>query len=79
MMRLKSAGSVVGALLITAVKGYKVLISPLLPPSCRFYPTCSEYTIIALKRYGPIKGLCLSIKRIARCNPFCQGGYDPVP
>lgn len=58
---------------------YKKTISPLLPPACRFYPTCSEYAVQALKKHGLIKGLALSIWRILRCNPFCKGGYDPVP
>ena len=58
---------------------YKKIISPLLPSSCRFYPTCSEYAFIAFKRYGIFKGFYLSLKRLLRCNPFCEGGYDPVP
>ncbi len=66
-------------ILILAVKVYKYVISPLLPPACRYYPTCSEYTVTALKRYGLLKGSFLSMKRILRCNPFFPGGYDPVP
>ena len=61
------------------VKCYKKLISPLLPKTCRFTPTCSSYAIEALQIHGVFKGLYLSIKRILRCNPFCSGGYDPVP
>jgi putative membrane protein insertion efficiency factor len=57
---------------------YKAVISPLLPPSCRFQPTCSEYAYEAVSRYGIIKGGRLAIWRILRCNPFCRGGYDPV-
>ena len=65
--------------LIVVIKFYKLAVSPLLPSSCRFSPTCSEYAITALQRHGMVKGLLLSIKRILRCNPFCEGGYDPVP
>ncbi len=57
---------------------YKKFISPLLPPSCRFYPTCSEYAIQAFNKYGVIKGGAKSIWRILRCNPFNKGGYDPL-
>jgi putative membrane protein insertion efficiency factor len=65
-------------LAITLIRLYKYLLSPLLPGRCRFYPTCSEYSIEALKRYGFLKGVYLSFKRIIRCNPFNPGGYDPV-
>ena len=58
---------------------YKKLVSPLLPSACRFYPTCSEYMFIALKQHGLLKGFYLGFKRVIRCNPFCEGGYDPVP
>ena len=61
------------------VKLYRKFISPLFPPCCRFTPTCSEYAIEAFIKHGAIKGLILSIWRILRCNPFCKGGYDPVP
>lgn len=60
------------------IKGYRYLISPLLPPSCRFTPTCSEYTIEAISKYGVLKGALLGMKRILRCHPFSAGGYDPV-
>jgi uncharacterized protein len=63
---------------ILLIRGYKKLISPLLSPSCRFYPTCSEYSIQALEKYGVIKGGIKSIWRILRCNPFNKGGYDPI-
>jgi putative membrane protein insertion efficiency factor len=66
------------SMLIGLVKGYKYLISPLLPPSCRFYPTCSTYTIEAIEKYGAMRGTLLGLARILRCHPFCRGGYDPV-
>ena len=65
--------------LIAIVRGYKKFISPLLPPSCRFSPTCSEYAMEALQKHGAWKGSLLAIWRILRCNPFSKGGYDPVP
>ena len=58
---------------------YKYSISPLLPPACRYMPTCSEYAIEALKKYGPLKGSWLALKRIASCHPWGGSGYDPVP
>jgi putative membrane protein insertion efficiency factor len=64
--------------LILIIRGYKKVISPILAPSCRFYPTCSTYAIQALEKYGIIKGSIKAIYRIFRCNPFNKGGYDPV-
>lgn len=58
---------------------YKKAISPLLPKSCRFYPTCSSYLYQAIEKYGVFKGLKYGIMRLLRCNPFGEGGYDPVP
>lgn len=58
---------------------YKKMLSPLLPPSCRYYPTCSEYGMEAIKKHGPIKGGWLALKRILRCNPWGGHGHDPVP
>lgn len=60
------------------IKGYQKIISPILPPSCRFYPTCSEYTIQALEKHGVVVGSIKSIWRILRCNPLNKGGYDPI-
>jgi putative membrane protein insertion efficiency factor len=65
--------------LISLVRAYQVALSPLLPASCRFLPSCSVYAVEALERYGAAKGLMLTIHRLARCHPFCAGGYDPVP
>jgi len=61
------------------IRLYKRFISPMLPPSCRFEPTCSVYTYQAIEKYGVIKGGILGIKRISRCHPLNPGGYDPVP
>lgn len=58
---------------------YKYAISPLFPPACRYTPTCSEYAVEAIKKYGPFKGLWLAFKRISRCHPWGGHGYDPVP
>jgi len=66
-------------LALAMIRFYKRFISPALPPSCRFTPTCSEYTYFAIDKYGVIRGTWLGMKRIARCNPFNPGGYDPVP
>ena len=57
---------------------YKAIVSPFLPPACRFEPTCSEYAREAVERYGVVKGLWMGAKRIARCQPLCRGGHDPV-
>ena len=65
-------------LLIKFIKTYKYIISPLFGPSCRYLPTCSEYSIEALKTYGFIKGLSLSLKRIMSCHPWGNSGFDPV-
>jgi len=64
--------------LLFLLRFYKKNISPILPQSCRFYPTCSEYAIDAINKYGVLKGSIKAIYRILRCNPFNKGGYDPV-
>lgn len=65
--------------LIQVIRLYRLLISPLSVPTCRYTPTCSTYAIEALEKHGPIKGTLLSIKRISRCHPWGGSGYDPVP
>lgn len=65
--------------LIKIVRGYQIFISPYLLPACRYQPTCSNYAIEALDRFGPVQGSWLAIKRICRCHPGYPGGYDPVP
>ena len=66
-------------LLIFGVRAYQVGLGPLLPASCRYYPSCSAYAIEALERHGALRGAWLSARRILRCHPFRPGGYDPVP
>lgn len=64
--------------LVGTIRFYQRAISPLLPNSCRFYPTCSEYAVQAVEKYGVLKGLYMGIKRVLKCHPFHPGGYDPV-
>lgn len=65
-------------LALFALRSYQRLISPLLPPACRFVPTCSEYAVEALEKHGAAKGSWRAMGRLLRCHPFCRGGYDPV-
>jgi putative membrane protein insertion efficiency factor len=65
-------------LLITLLRFYKVVVSPFLPPACRFTPTCSEYAREAIEKYGAIRGSLMAAWRICRCQPFARGGYDPL-
>jgi putative membrane protein insertion efficiency factor len=71
--------AIITKLLIGLLKFYKYSISPLLGPACRYTPTCSEYGIEALRKYGPLKGGWLTLKRLASCNPWGGHGHDPVP
>ena len=66
-------------ILLFLIRCYRRFISPLFPPCCRFYPTCSTYAMQAIEKYGAAKGWWLAFKRIIRCHPFNDGGYDPVP
>ena len=65
--------------LLIFIRVYQLVISPMLGPSCRFYPTCSHYAFEAVETYGCLKGSFLALKRIVKCHPFHPGGYDPVP
>ncbi len=67
------------AILIGVVRGYQIWIGPLLPPSCRYYPSCSAYAVEALAKYGAVRGSWLAARRILRCHPLHKGGFDPVP
>lgn len=67
------------SLLILPIRFYQLCISPLLPPACRFTPTCSQYAIEALRKHGPFRGSWLALRRILRCHPWGGSGYDPVP
>jgi putative membrane protein insertion efficiency factor len=62
-----------------AIRLYQILISPLLPPACRFYPSCSEYALVAIREHGVLRGSWLALRRLARCHPLDPGGVDPVP
>ena len=66
-------------LLAGLVRGYQLIISPLLPPSCRFMPSCSQYALEAIMRHGAVRGTWLTVRRLVRCHPFHPGGFDPVP
>jgi putative membrane protein insertion efficiency factor len=66
-------------LLALLIRGYQRALSPLLPPSCRFHPSCSQYALEAIGRHGALKGTWLAVRRLARCHPFHPGGFDPVP
>ena len=66
-------------IVIAIIRSYQYLLSPFLGNHCRFYPTCSCYAVSALQKHGPWRGISLSLRRISRCHPWHQGGYDPVP
>jgi hypothetical protein len=66
-------------ILLAAIGFYRRFVSPLKPPCCRFVPTCSEYALLAVEKYGAYKGGFMALKRICKCHPWHRGGYDPVP
>ena len=66
-------------LLMGLVRGYQLPISPFMGNNCRYTPSCSEYTLEAMDKHGPFKGIWMGLKRVGRCHPFHEGGYDPVP
>ncbi|WP_395092357.1 membrane protein insertion efficiency factor YidD [Armatimonas sp.] len=75
---VKQAGQVTGRILVALIRGYQ-RVSRYTPPTCRFTPSCSEYTAQAIHAYGPLRGSWLGLRRICRCHPFHPGGHDPVP
>jgi putative membrane protein insertion efficiency factor len=78
-MLIRGLSSTPRTVLVLLVRMYQITLSPLLPASCRYFPSCSTYAIEALERHGALRGTWLAIRRVARCNPFRPGGYDPVP
>ncbi|MEE9548978.1 MAG: membrane protein insertion efficiency factor YidD [Candidatus Binatia bacterium] len=72
-------GKLVKRVIILLLNGYRHYLSPLLPPTCRFFPSCSGYTLEAVQRHGSMKGLWFGLRRLLRCHPFHRGGYNPVP
>jgi putative membrane protein insertion efficiency factor len=67
-----------GTFFVVLIRAYQVCLSPFLGPCCRFYPSCSQYAVDAIRRYGPVKGSGLALRRLLRCHPWHPGGYDPV-
>lgn len=76
---VRRLGRGLAAVLLALIWVYRHGVSPYLPPSCRYQPTCSSYAAEAIRVHGPLKGTWLAIRRVGRCHPFCAGGYDPVP
>ena len=69
----------IGRVLLAVLRFYRIAVSPLRPPCCRYSPTCSAYAVEAIERFGPLRGSWLALRRLLRCHPFHAGGYDPVP
>ena len=79
MNLIRSSSKILTRIMVLALRFYARFISPLFPPSCRYYPSCSAYAESAVRTHGPIRGCWLAARRLLRCNPFASGGYDPVP
>jgi putative membrane protein insertion efficiency factor len=79
MAVLGLAGTVIGIMLRVAIRAYQLLFAPMLPPSCRYLPSCSHYAEEAIARHGPLRGGLLAARRLCRCHPWGGGGFDPVP
>jgi putative membrane protein insertion efficiency factor len=77
MMVLRALRGVLAFVLIFQVRFYQVVVRPVLPSVCRFYPSCSEYFVLAVRKYGPVRGAVKGVGRICRCHPWHPGGYDP--
>ena len=78
-MEWQGRAGVASLVLRGAVRAYQLLLSPVLPPSCRYLPTCSDYAVEAIERHGALRGTALALRRLARCHPWGSSGYDPVP
>jgi hypothetical protein len=76
---LEKAGSTMQKLIIGLIRAYQYLLSPFLGSHCRYYPSCSSYAVTAIQDHGILKGLSLALRRLGRCHPWHEGGYDPVP
>lgn len=74
----RTSRSAAATLVVAVVRGYQLTLSRVLPASCRFYPSCSQYMLEAVSRFGAVRGVWMGLRRIARCHPFHPGGYDPV-
>jgi putative membrane protein insertion efficiency factor len=72
-------GTIVGLMLRAAIRAYQLLLAPVLPPSCRYLPSCSHYAAEAIAKHGPLRGGLLAARRLCRCHPWGGSGYDPVP
>jgi putative membrane protein insertion efficiency factor len=76
---LEKLNNISKLVMMVLIRGYQLIVSPVLGPACRFYPSCSQYASLAINRYGVVKGSYMAIRRLLRCHPFHPGGFDPVP